>query len=465
MRKCWLLLPILVLVTGPSGRAENPLTIVANKAAFYDPADSATYVEIYFSLYRDQLGFIGSDTSRYQYAGVSISARVFDSSGRSIDSAATHFLTQVSDSAKIHQPGVRLFDMLPLKISPGHYRVNLTARDDVSGVSGGVLLDFQVPSFRVAGLTASDIEMAYDLVELTTSSISGANPRLIKEGYLVVPNPSGALQWKKDTLLHAYSELYGLSSGGSFVVKYMVKDSSGNEIRDLGETRYENPGATAVLARHFAISDLLPGQYYLVLEAIDLNTKQQTASSMKFSLLDLATLDQEVASEDAQLMVNMAWYHLSEAEKIRIKALNSEGKRNFVKQFWREMDDDPSTPVNPVYDDAVRRFAYANEQFSTHADKSNGWKTDRGRVYIMYGPPDSESEESVPGTSYPMIRWDYFKIEGGVIFIFVNDEKAGAADYRLVHSTHPRERQNEYWMDKYRQISPEDDWQHGDDGR
>ena len=465
MKTCWLPLLILVLVIGPGGRAEKLLTVVANKTAFYDPADSTTYVEIYFSLYRDQLGFIGSDTSRYQYAGVSISARVMDSSGRSIDSVATHFLTQVSDSSMIHQPGVRLFDMLPLKISPGHYRVDLAARDDVSGALGRVLLDFRVPSFRAAGLSASDIEMAYDLLELNAVTASGVNPRLTKEGYLVIPNPSGVLQWKKDTLLHVYSELYGLSSGGSFVVKYMVKDSSGNEIRDLGETRYENPGATAVLAHHFAISDLPPGHYFLVLEAIDLSTRQQTASSKRFSLLDMENLDQNVTPEDAQLMVNIAWYHLSEAEKIRIKALSPEGKRNFVKQFWREMDDDPSTPENPVYDEAVRRFAHANEQFSTRADKSDGWKTDRGRVYIIYGPPDSESEESVPGTSYPMIRWDYFKIEGGVIFIFVNDEKAGAADFRLVHSTHPRERQNEYWMDKYWQMSPEDDWQHGDDGQ
>ena len=178
---------------------------------------------------------------------------------------------------------------------------------------------------------------------------------------------------------------------------------------------------------------------------------------------DTGPVASATSAADVQLMTNIAWYFLSEAEKSRIKELTPEGKVNFIRQFWRDVDNDPSTPENPVYDEAVRRFAYANEHFSLHGDHTDGWKTDRGRVLLMYGFPDHESEEELPGTSYPLIKWDYYNIQNGVIFIFANDEKAGAVDYRLVHSTHDREISDPVWMNKYRREAPEDDWQHGDD--
>jgi GWxTD domain-containing protein len=153
---------------------------------------------------------------------------------------------------------------------------------------------------------------------------------------------------------------------------------------------------------------------------------------------------------------------MSEAEKIQLQDLTTEGKLHLIKQFWRTRDDDPSNPENPVYDEAVRRFAYANEYFSAGDDQQNGWRTDRGRVYITYGPYDERDEVVMSGKSYPYIKWTYHKLEGGVLFIFVNDIVAGAVDYRMVHSTHPREKYDIKWRnileDPDRQ---EEDWTTG----
>jgi GWxTD domain-containing protein len=152
-----------------------------------------------------------------------------------------------------------------------------------------------------------------------------------------------------------------------------------------------------------------------------------------------------VTSADVQLMIDVAWYHLSEAEKMRIKDLSDDGKVNLLQQFWRDRDDDPSTPENPFYEEAVRRFHFANKFFSTSSVVTNGWRTDRGRIYITYGPYDDETEEVMTGRSYPYILWRYYQLEGGCIFVFTSDFVAGAADYRLVHSTHPRERYDPTW--------------------
>ena len=446
----------------------DTLSLTANYAAFKDPGANTAYVEIYCGLNRHQLAFIGSDTSRYLYAGVFLGATAFAEDSTPVDSTSTYFLSQLSDSTQKNVPGVGLFDLLSLRLAPGRYRVQVTAIDDVSKNVGHQTLTVIVPDFSAPGLISSDLEPAYEIRDIDSLNPGAVNQRLIKEGKLVIPNPTGRYQSGKDSLMSVYSELYGLDTAGgptgTFAVGYRVKDSLGNDIIDFGGTRHVKPGVSAVLTKTVDIHTLAPGSYHLLLEAVDLNSRKQALMTKAFSIIGAEpAISPATGVMDAQLMVNIAWYFLSEAEKARIKELTTEGKKNFVRQFWRDLDNDPSTPENPIYNDAVRRFAYANEHFSTQSDRVDGWKTDRGRVLIMYGFPDKESEEELPGTSYPLIKWDYYNIQNGVIFIFVNDEKAGAADFRLVHSTHNREVHNATWMDKYRQEAPEDDWQGGDE--
>lgn len=461
---CW----AAVILCSP-GFGGDTLSLAVDDAVFQNPDANTAYIEIYCGLYQHQLTFIGSDTTPYLYAGVFLEATAVDSEGRAVDSVRTYFLSQAKDTSQSRLSGVGLYDLLPLRLPPGRYVIGVTAIDDISKAVGRASVTATVPDFAQPGLKSSDLELAYEIREIDSLNPGAANQRLVKEGRLVVPNPAARYQWGKDSLLFVYSELYGLDTTGGpaglFAVGYRVKDSLGNDVVDFGGARHAKPGGSAVLTRALDIRGLDPGNYHLLLEAVDLNSRRQALITKAFSVVNTAagTVSPPADAMDAQLMVNIAWYYLSEAEKARIKELSPEGKKSFIRQFWRDLDDDPSTPGNPIYDDAVRRFAYANENFSLNGERTDGWKTDRGRVLIMYGFPDRESEEELPGTTYPLIRWDYYNVENGVIFIFVNDEKAGAKDFRLVHSTHSREISDPIWMEKYRREVPEDDWQKGND--
>jgi GWxTD domain-containing protein len=242
-----------------------------------------------------------------------------------------------------------------------------------------------------------------------------------------------------------------LTPGGTgdkgFTVEYFVKDRMGNTIHDFGSRVQPKPGTSAVLANALDIRPLDPGDYYLILEVEDPATGRTAVVNRRFSLVDPnPTPASTVDEKDVQLMQNIAWFHLSEAEKIRIRDLSLEGKANMIRQFWRNQDDTPGTPDNAVYDEAVRRYAYANENFSTVPTDDNGWRTDRGRVYITYGPPNEVDEHVMSGKSYPYYKWTYYDVAGGCVFVFVNDFVAGAVDYRLVHSTHPREKYDSKWQ-------------------
>jgi GWxTD domain-containing protein len=337
----------------------------------------------------------------------------------------------------------------------------------VSKKIGVVEFPVDIPDFRRFEFFLSDIELAYEIQQIEAENEAAVNGRLMKENRLVIPNPGRVFQAYQDSVINIYCELYGLSldenGEDEFIIEYKVKDATGSIVRDFGQMTYPRPGSTAVLSHTLNIRGLNPGEYYLTLRAIDPITYKEALSVKSFSLFD--PISQVVVSgEEVDELANIAWYHLSEAEKIQIRKLTKQGQVNFLEQFWREMDDDPTTPENPKYKEAVRRFLYANEYFSTRGDIRDGWKTDRGRIYITYGPYDDKTDIALPGASMPLIKWEYYSLENGVIFIFSSEDVAGASDFRLVHSTHPHEIHDPTWVEKLEQESPEDNLQRqGDD--
>jgi len=72
-----------------------------------------------------------------------------------------------------------------------------------------------------------------------------------------------------------------------------------------------------------------------------------------------------------------------------------------------------------------------------------GYRTDRGRVYIMYGPPDDNERHPNESDMRPYEIWSYHNIQGGVIFVFV--QRSSTSEYELVHSTHRNELHDENW--------------------
>src|SRR5437879_703446 len=90
-------------------------------------------------------------------------------------------------------------------------------------------------------------------------------------------------------------------------------------------------------------------------------------------------------------------YILTDEERSAFLRLsNNEEREQFIEQFWLRRDPTPDTVENEFKEEHYRRIAYANERFASGIP---GWKTDRGRIYIIWGPPD-EIESHPAGGSY-----------------------------------------------------------------
>ncbi len=102
------------------------------------------------------------------------------------------------------------------------------------------------------------------------------------------------------------------------------------------------------------------------------------------------------------------------------------GSREAVwKEFWSKKDPIPETSENETSDEYFRRVNYANEHFKSYA---SGWRTDRGRIYIIYGQPDDVEYHPFEKKSVPYQIWFYYSI--GKRFIFADLSMTG--DYTLI---------------------------------
>jgi GWxTD domain-containing protein len=134
---------------------------------------------------------------------------------------------------------------------------------------------------------------------------------------------------------------------------------------------------------------------------------------------------------------------ITDEERAAFKQLsNDEERDNFIEAFWQRRDPTPDTEENEYKEEHYRRIAYANEHFAAGIP---GWKSDRGRIYIMYGPADEVDSHPSGGTyerpmeegggetsTFPFEDWRYRYLEGigqEIIIEFVDTCMCG--DYHM----------------------------------
>jgi GWxTD domain-containing protein len=129
------------------------------------------------------------------------------------------------------------------------------------------------------------------------------------------------------------------------------------------------------------------------------------------------------------------------------KLSNNAERDQFIENFWARRDPTPDTAENEYKEEHYRRIAYANEHFAAGMP---GWKTDRGRIYIMFGPPNSIESHPMGGPyqrsaeegggetqTYPFEVWNYRYIEGigqNIDIEFVDDCGCGAYEMTMDRS-------------------------------
>ena len=170
------------------------------------------------------------------------------------------------------------------------------------------------------------------------------------------------------------------------------------------------------------------------------NAKPLTAKQLKAKE---DALKKELLTPYKKWMDEDVLFIISDEERKAFKQFNTDEEREqFVEQFWLRRDPTPDTEENEFKEEHYRRIAYANEHFASGIP---GWRTDRGRIYIQYGPADEIEAHSSGGSyqrpmsegggetsTFPFEQWRYRYIDGigqNIIIEFVDTSMSG--EYRM----------------------------------
>jgi len=167
-------------------------------------------------------------------------------------------------------------------------------------------------------------------------------------------------------------------------------------------------------------------------QKIDKDTKRK----MKRTLKELDSAYKQWLTEDVTYIIS------PEERNAFLQLDTNEEREQFIEQFWLRRSSNPDLPENDFKEEHYRRIAYANEHFASGIP---GWKTDRGRMYIMWGPADEVESHPTGGTydrpmeegggsttTYPWETWRWRYLEGigeNIILEFV--DPSGSGEYHL----------------------------------
>ncbi|MDF1610911.1 GWxTD domain-containing protein [Stygiobacter electus] len=416
---------------------------------------TSVYLEFYYELNPNGMKVINSQNGQVSEAIVHIEMKNL-STGEFFINRNWKIQSPISDSVQKTLSGV-----IGYVVPAGKYSLYLKAYDSQNqNMSKTIEETVQINPFSNEKYSLSDIELSNRIKKDGTDQ----NSIFYKNTLEVYPNPSMFYSDQSPVLFY-YAELYNLKLSNpeqQFILQRLLFNSQGKSVYKLDKHIKQNSNASVEIGL-INLSKYPTDTYNLVLSLIDPATNQAYVSSKRFYFYNPTVSDSlsKIVSNANLLSSEFAVYTNEECDKLfaqskyiaskieidQYKKLDSlNAKREFLFRFWKNRDSDLSTERNEFKDEYMRRVLYANENF-TVAGK-DGYLSDRGRVYLIYGSPDQRDFYHSESNMKPYEIWFYNDIEGGVQFIF--GDISGFGNYELLHSTKRGEVNDPDWERRLR---------------
>jgi GWxTD domain-containing protein len=454
LRGAFLLAAIqLMSAVSPAGPkvigGKGALHVDMDIARFYGD-DTSIYVQIYYGIREYMLTYVSDGGS---YSGTVSMQLAAKKNGAIVYHDSWNVPHPLSDTAHM-TTAQSLVGVNSFFLTVGDYTISFAATDKNDPARTDTFsFPLKITLFPAGREAISDLELC-----TTIRQGQDKNSIFYKNTLEVVPNP-GLLYGEGMSTISYYAEAYNLLSkvhGDSITVRTSVKNGAGIEgIHQI--KKKARLVASSVEVGKIDVSSLKGGSYVFTLSFQDSAGNDYASTRKKFFIYRPGTVDSSMgaqmpayaSSEYAvktadELEKELAHIHYitNDAEQKQIKALTTtDAKRQFLYQFWlTRTQQDPT-----VKDEYFKRVDYANEHYSKSFRE--GWKSDMGRVYIVYGAYDDLEDFPNSAENNPYQNWHYNNIQGGVIFVFV--DKTGLGSFTLVHSTDRNEIQDPNYMADY----------------
>ncbi len=351
-------------------------------------------------------------------------------------------------------------DQQRIPVPNGQYSLGIRIKDlhaDGEAIEAEVHVSV---NFAPDSITISDIQLIerYEKAE---------KPGPLYKGGFTLVQKLGDFYPVDENRLAFYAEVYRslerLGENQKYLLSWHIDDrKSGKRMEEYsGFRRFTTAMVNSALAE-IDISRLPSGEYSLQLEVRDQQNTVQQSKKLNFSRYNpqqITNLESLVTVVTAGSFAENYKNPDSLAEHIRclspisspmertfagnlLKEKNLENMKQYFLTFWENRDAKEPSKAWETYYLEVRKV---QNSFGTSIKK--GYSTDRGRVYLQYGPPDNRTVSLREPSAYPYEIWHYYKMKNQTNrrFVFYNPDLV-TNDFSLLHSDALGEPQNDQWM-------------------
>jgi len=423
---------------------------VFNHKIFYVPGKGPV-VETYFDIYGKSITLIKLTEEEDAFQGEVELTVIFKRGEEIVTYDKKSLKSPIMSQGNI----VDFIDVQRFAVPSGEYEVEIILQDlnavEESSTTKAIV-NFEVPEVP-AGSFFSDMELVSAFKKTTEPGL------LSKSGYDLLPMVSDSILKPAMKEVVVYAELYGTEEeidgeeGMFLLTAYIASADSSKPVENTRKYMRRNSGPVIPILTTLSLTDVEQGDYVIVMEArtrenelfakvehkikrdkkravdvLSLMKKEDISATWvskfdtKASIFNYVHSVRPIATEQEKAMLSNSF---REFEKSELKYL-----RSFMYAFWESRNPGDGETAWLTYKEKVD---FVNEEFGTI--NKQGFETDRGRVYLQYGPPNDLTDRANEPSSYPYQIWRYYKTGqfNNVRFVFY-DPTLMAVDYQLLHS-------------------------------
>lgn len=446
-----LFLTIALLSFQVSGRN---LRLILDHNSFYSP-ENGHYLEVYMQFLASSVHYADVEGKKQGEIAISLilsqEDKIFDFDKYSLKT------TPLGDTLFEDFYSIRRFSVLP-----GAYQLELSVVDKNNTDDTLTFMQDIVVEDQSENLGFSDIGL------IETLSKSNGNTEFTKNGMEIIPRLSTYFPVESEKLIF-YCELYNTSLLGDsarFVLRYFIADKNTRKVVDqyMGIKRL-SPASVIPLLYSFNIDKLESGEYYLGLELLDdegivIRQKQLFFDRFNPIITDIYGDVNETILDPIfmkEVPGDSLFYYLESLIPIStrieeqniievLKKQDTTVAQKYFQSYWKKTAQLKPTEEWLKYKSLINTV---EKEYGTSL--MPGFRTDRGRVFLKYGPPNAVVSRPNESNEYPYEIWQYYKLQqfSNKRFVFYNPTRVGN-EYVLLHSDMPGELYNSRWQQELR---------------
>ena len=408
---CFVILLILVtsvetksqLVDRTIKESEKELFFI-DPMVFYSKDQMKARLDLYIEIPLENLQFKKNYSTKNYDASINYTVKITNSSNEIVtnESIKDYLTTNKADQKKLDESSK--FIVKEFYLNPGSYSLEITLTDINTNKEKTKKDKINIVDFAQKNISFSDI--------MLVSNLKVENGKKI-----ITPLVDKNIDNLKE--IYLFFEVYN-SQSQNVVSDYSYEISDEKEkVFEKGDYKYTLVPGINKFFEKIPTLNLVFGNYKLEIKD---NANGELIAEKEFSN---KLNGFPVNMKDLNLLINQLLYIATGEELSKIKnAPSDELKEKYFIEFWRNHDPSPYTHKNENFTEYYRRIKVANERYTHYID---GWKTDMGMVYIVYGEADNIERYPFTENTKPYEIWQYYNSNKEFVFV----DETGFGDYKM----------------------------------